>query len=293
MKLWYLVILLLTASFKVAALPVGNPAEASLHTNGVFYKTKTSCPPGKDDEEERCSNWSYRFGFYGDFVFDRHMQLDTKRTKNHVHGTEVFTQAAYWAINYSTRIDFFGTLGTTKIEMSAPLKTFGGSGNNFYINLLTDTDFSWSIGTRATLWECKYLLLGIEFQYFSARPHIDAVYYTQDNDLFYQPNNVILKYREWQGGVGLAYKVPIICEGTALIPYLAVRFGRATMNSDNLTIVPPVPRTVSPVFSNLESDDDWGYAAGFTLLGCGKLSVTGEVRFLTEKAFYINSQMRF
>jgi hypothetical protein len=108
--------------------------------------------------------------------------------------------------------------------------------------------------------------------------------------LEYQPRNVILKYREWQIGMGLAYRIVIMCPGTELIPYFAVKWARAIMNMDKFSIPSGSNRNT---FYNLDSDDNWGYAVGATLLGSHKISVTAEARFIGEKAFYINSQLRF
>lgn len=289
-KLW-ISIVTLTASASLYALPVGNPWEASLHTDGILCAG--DCPNYWEASSNWCDAWSIRLGFYGDFVFDRHMQIDTRESNAHLHKTSINTEAAYIAFNAWNRIDIFGTLGATNIQFEAPERTFGNPVPfNDYTVLETDTDFSWSIGIRATLWEWGCLGVGAEAQYFSARPHVNFAHNLGRVDaLSYQPNNVILKYREWQIGLGVAYRINIICEGTALIPYFAVRVGRATMNLDNLAII--ISAGAPNTFFNLESDDNWGYAAGVTLLGCNKISVTAEARFITEKAFYINSQFRF
>ncbi len=55
------------------ALPIGNPSEASLCTQGVFFggSNCNTCDP--------CfcwfDAWSLRLGYYGDFVFNRNLRL--------------------------------------------------------------------------------------------------------------------------------------------------------------------------------------------------------------------------
>ena len=287
LKLW-ISLVTLTMSLSLQALPVGNPWEASLHTDGVFCKG--DCPSYKGSS--RWSDaWSYRIGFYGDFVFDRHMQVDTKPSNAHLHNTTIHTQAAYIACNAWNRIDLFCTLGTTNIRFAAPEKTFGNPvPANDHTILETVTDFSWSFGVRGTLWQCGCLGVGAEAQFLSARPSVNFAHNLGFESLEYQPSNVILKYREWQIGVGVAYRINIMCNGTAFIPYFAIKGGRATMGLDNFSIPSGANRNT---FFNLECDDNWGYAVGATLLGCNKLSVTAEARFIGEKALYINSQLRF
>lgn len=289
MKKFSILFALLIASLPLSALPVGNPLEATLHTDGVFCKG--DCPDYWESSSRWRDAWSYRIGFYGDFVVDRHMQIDTKPSNAHLHNTTIHTQAAYLACNAWNRIDIFGTLGTTNIQLAAPEKTFGNPDPaNDHTILETETDFSWSIGARATLWKCGCLGLGVEAQYLSTRPSVNFAHNLGFESLEYQPSNVILKYREWQIGMGLAYRIPIICPGTELIPYFAVKWARAIMNMDKFSIPSGNNRNT---FHNLDSDDNWSYAVGATLLGSHTISVTAEARFIGEKAFYINSQLRF
>ncbi|MFC2049138.1 hypothetical protein ACFLR2_00480 [Chlamydiota bacterium] len=288
-KLW-ISLITLTASASLYALPVGNPWEASLHKDGIFLEG--DCPSYWDNCSRWCEAWSFRLGFYGDFVVDRHMQINTRESNAHLHDTAINTEAAYLVVNAWNRIDFFSTLGCTSIRFEAPQITFGNPifPNNYTV-VETDKDFSWSLGVRATLWECGCFAVGGEAQYLYSRPHINFAHNAGLQNLFYEPNNVFIKYREWQVGLGAAYRINIICEATALIPYFAIRAGRATMTMDTISI--PTANGGRDTFFNMECDDDWGYAVGVTLLGCSKISVTAEARFVTEKAFYINSQFRF
>jgi major outer membrane protein len=286
-RVWISILTFMTSS-GLHALPVGNPWEASLQSVGVFWAgscQETGATTSLSDA------WSFRLGFYGDFVFDRHMQVDNKDSNAHLHKTTIATQAAYWAFNMWNRFDLFGTLGTTHIRLESPHSTFSnGTIPNTYALLDTDTSFSWSMGARGTLWECGCLGVGGAIQYLSARPPINFAHNAGLTSLVYQPSHVMVKYREWQVGLGASYRINIICDYTALLPYFAVRYARATMNMDRLMIT---DGGGTMTFFNLESDDFWGYAVGATLLGCNKISVTAEVRLISEKAFYINSQIRF
>ena len=115
------------------ALPVGNPAEASLFCDSLF----SWC---------WCENFGVRLGYYGDFVFDRKMKLDAP-SKDCLRRTEIYTNAGYLVINFLNRVDVFGTLGATKINIDANNQNFSPRlfpEDKFQkFNLETDTNFSW------------------------------------------------------------------------------------------------------------------------------------------------------
>ncbi len=57
------------------ALPVGNPSDASLLYDGLIWEGH--CADMCDPCVTWCDAFSVRIGFYGDYVFNRHMQVDT------------------------------------------------------------------------------------------------------------------------------------------------------------------------------------------------------------------------
>jgi len=281
-KFWSLFLTLLIPT-SVLALPVGNPWDASLLRNGVFWEGH--CAELCDPNVSWCDAWSLRVGFYGDYVFDRHLKLDTNNTPSTMHRTEIYTNAVYLAFNMWDRIDLFSTLGTTNINLSTPIGAFGS--NNDYFLLETDTDFSWSLGLRATIWECGCFGIGGEIQYFSTRPNINFIR-DENSSPQYGHSGDIVKYREWQIGLGAAYEYYITSCSTSFVPYFGVKWSRVRMDSgeyhfegDDFDII------------DLENDWDWGYAVGLTLVGCDKMSVTIEGRFVDERAVHVNTQFRF
>src|SRR5258708_5947491 len=108
--------LLLSSSLQLAALPIGNPAEPGLLCEGILWEQFCS---GADPA---CGGiWTevaFRIGFYGDYVFNRHLDFDKGALKGHkFEKTELFTNSAFIAVNYKERAEFFCTLGETKIWM--------------------------------------------------------------------------------------------------------------------------------------------------------------------------------
>lgn len=280
MKKLILTTLTLLTCGMVHALPVGNPAEASLLTEGLFFEgncCRDLCDP--------CVSWcdaiSLRLGFYGDYIFEKHMEVDQSNRDDDIEHTEIYTNAAIVALNFYDCIDLFATFGATNLFLETNSSAFGLVPTRFEIE--TETDFSWSIGARGTIWECGCTVLGIEGQYFYTNPHVTRVGSEQTN--VYLANNIHAKYYAWQIGVGLAHRVHI------LVPYAAVTVGHSKLDFGDARITVGGPPDAD--LRDLESKKDWGYAIGVTMLTCDRISMTLEGRFANENAVHVNGQFRF
>lgn len=267
----------LIVSASAFALPIGNPTEASLMRDGVFCDGH--CADWCDPCVSWCDAWSFRVGFWGDYVFNRNLQVD-KSPHATIHETTLNTNAAYLAFNMYDRVDLFATLGASHLSLATPGSTFGP--NSDYDYLETETNFSWSIGLRGTLWECGCLGVGAEAQYFRTNPDVNFV---RNEDSAPRYVNEDLSYSEWQVGLGAGYRINIAACATAFIPYLGVKWSgvHADLGFGN----------DGEFFPDLENDRCFGYAFGLTLLGCNKSAVTVEARFIDEKAVHVNAQFRY
>lgn len=275
----------------VIALPLGNPCDPGLLRTGVFCKGICS----KDDDKDPpqfCEVWSWRIGYYGDFVQNRHMEIDRSEDNSSLRQTRLETHAASLALNFWDRFDVFGTAGTTHVTVSTPGRAFRPTAilDNQNVTIDTDTHFSWSFGLRGMLWECGPLGFGAEVQYAHARPHLNS-FTVEGLDPFYYTTSTHLDYHEWQMGIGVAYRIPIAGCSTALVPYVGLKWAHAKMQA-NTPQTPVTPLTTYTLF-DLESERDFGFAIGITLIGCSKISLSIEGRFLDERAFSLNSQIRF
>ncbi|WP_370894749.1 porin [Chlamydia muridarum] len=201
------------------ALPVGNPAEPSLMIDGILWEGfgGDPCDP--------CTTWcdaiSLRLGYYGDFVFDRVLKTDVNKQfemgaaptgdadlttaptpasrenpayGKHMQDAEMFTNAAYMALNIWDRFDVFCTLGATSGYLKGNSAAFNLVGlfgrdetavaaddipnvslSQAVVELYTDTAFAWSVGARAALWECGCATLGASFQYAQSKPKVEEL----------------------------------------------------------------------------------------------------------------------
>lgn len=278
-KLLLLPLLLFAPLF---ALPLGNPMDASLYTNSLFWGDCYGNPC--DPCYGFMNSWSFRVGFYGDYVFNRHMELESGG-QGEIDDFRLSTNAAFLAINICDRFDAFGTVGTSHLSFNGNPRKFGLLAAS-RLNLDSNTAFSWSAGGRVTLWDWDCFYLGLEGQYFATKPDIKLVE-INGIALAYPDNNEWVKYTEWQIGFGASYLYRVACSGISVIPYTGFKWARARADFNN-----SVPTAGITLF-NQKNSKSWGWALGTTLLFCDALSLTAEGRWGDEKALYINGQIRF
>lgn len=281
------------------ALPVGNPAEATLFLNGAWWDGYC-CDPC-DPCFSWCDAWSIRIGYYGDFVFNRHLKrhsdLDTVYGEN-IDTTQIFTNAGYLALNVCDRLDVFGTLGETSIRMYADMQSWGNvitflspATAAIISSLDYQPEFSWSAGARATLWECECFFLGIEGQYFQTNPHINQFIDGTAGQISYFNDSRCSQYSEWQVGLGASYRFATSCPSFAMVPYAAVKWSGAEFKQHNIDFLDYEGATL--VFPNLKNSKTWGYAIGMSLTLNDMVGATVEGRWGDEKAVSVVGQFRF
>ena len=276
----------------------------------------------------------------------------------HIHDAEWTTNAAYLALNIWDRFDVFCTLGASNGYFKAGSDAFSVVGlfglkaatvaqtdlpNVFLtqgvVELYTDTSFSWSIGARGALWECGCATLGAEFQYAQSKPKVETLnvlctpaqftvhkprgYKNQDfplpqtagTDAATDTKSATIQYHEWQAGLALSYRLNM------LVPYLGVKWSRASFDADNIRIAQPrlaskildltawnptflgtsdattnlvdSVQIASMQINKMKSRKACGVVVGATLVDADKWSITGEARLIDERAAHVNAQFRF
>lgn len=270
------------------ALPVGNPSEASLLCDGLIWEGH--CGDPCDPCLTWCDAFSFRVGFYGDYVFNRHLKVRNDllipgNNGRKIEHAEIYTNAGYIAANLWDRIDVFTTLGATNAYLRTNDVIFNPATRNGVLEVETTTSFSWSVGGRATLWECGCTSLGIEGQYFRTKPRIrritDFTGSAVGTQSVYPDDSLSARYQEWQVGLGVSHRIHMF------VPYIAVKWAGCRTN-----VLGSFETLPSDALS-LRNDKRWGYAVGVSLVDCEKAALTVEGRFADEKAVYVNGQIRF
>lgn len=280
------------------ALPVGNPAEASLLREGVFWKGNEQvgfwdfwCNPCKN----WCNAFHFRLGFYGDYVYGHSFERQGNGIINNVpkdiEHTQIETNAALFVINFFNCFDFFATLGASNLNMQTNAITFDGETlRGDRLDIESVTELSWSVGGRWTVWRCGCTTIGIEGQYFQFSPDVKRIQVAELAAIYPDTAGIDFEYSEWQLGIGITHRIGY------LLPYAALKWSGSKFDAHDAVVTwvgDPSSTQYTINLHDLESKKVWGYALGVTLIGCQQAGVTAEARFGDEKALHVNGQFRF
>jgi len=273
------ILLLLLLCHTGFALPIGNPAEPSLLTESFVCSLFDECV-------------SVRAGFYGDYVFNRYLEVDDSFNRV-VDVTKINTNAGYLALNYCNWLDLFATVGASNVWIQTPSTAFRerGLAAGELFTITTNTSFSWSVGVRAALIECACFTLGVEGQYFQTCLPLN--YVKEEADLPIYVGGSTMQYQEGQVGIALSrtFYAPSPC--IAFIPYIGLKAAWASVDMNNLRVVVDNIQTDTYVLHDLQSTKRWGYAVGITTALNKVISISAERRFGDENGLYVNGQIRF
>lgn len=280
------------SSGAIYALPVGNPSEASLLTNGIFF-CQTTCNT-YDPCFCWCDAWSFRIGFYGDYVFNRNLKIRGQGINGQgetIQTTRLSTNAGFLALNICDKLDLFGTLGASRLSITTNDISWTALDNSEG-RLDWNSRFSWSAGIRGTLFQCGRFSVGVEGQYFQTNPHLIKYLSFFDGLPNYFNEENKMGYKEWQVGTGLSYTLSTLCSDFKIVPYAAVKWAWVQFDTKRFQFVKTASTETFTIF-NMKADKLWGYAIGVTATFFDRSDLTVEGRFADEKAVYVNGSVRF
>jgi major outer membrane protein len=305
------------------ALPLSNPMDSAILTDGLLNDDCTLS--SFFHLPAICQKINYRLGFYGDYVFERNIEilqgLSQSADNKDLLKTCLNTQAALISLNYNDRWEVFGTLGASSLAFKGDCKVFNVRPRSNLnpplsgtVSVNTNPNFSWSLGSKGVLWSFGCTQIGFEAQYFCFKSNFKTIEMSNNLQGIFSsppapplPNNWVISmeglsypnsllsanYKEWQLGLGMAHQV-----GWA-IPYAGIKAASARLDMDNAKLgiqsatIPGYPTNTSPIFYNGRSAKTWGYAIGCSIAPQTKGEFTIEGRFGDEKACYVDCQFRF
>ncbi|MDR3623596.1 MAG: hypothetical protein P4L16_00445 [Chlamydiales bacterium] len=249
------------------ALPVLNPAGPALLTDGVFMCDQNDC-------------WGIKFGYRGDFVFDKHMK---SAFGGHHKDFSLYANEGVLTLNLWDRLDIYGFVGAANMSEDDLRYITGAESDEFIFHYNTRTIAG--VGIKAVLWETCWgsygtTYVGIDGQYeWLASSPVSRVTRNGDSE---GSGDFKREYREGQVSLAIGHR---ICN---LIPYVAAKWsnGRAPLNGTSVTVD-------GIGFDDISATRHWGYAVGLSLVDAGRMSVTAEARFIDETAFTISGDIRF
>lgn len=276
MRKFLVTTMILLVTCRSQALPINNPSDPNLLCDGLFFYG--CCGHPSDPYLKWWNAFSLRAGFYGDYVFDRHLKT-WESSSRIIERTKMYTNAASIILNIWDRTDIFTTLGETNLTIDTNSSAFGFM-NRDRIHLETENEFSWSVGARTKIWECGSTMFGVEGQYFSTHPRVSRI--DLAGNRFYPSKGS--KYQEWQIGLGIAHRIHLF------VPYVGVKWSGCNwrLRGESLALGEEIIRLHS-----LKNKNHFGFAVGCSLVECEKISLTVEGRWGDEKAVSVFAEGRF
>lgn len=276
------------------ALQIVNPADSVMYTNGL-------CTDSCSDSECWWDDFSLRFGFYGDYVFDRHLQVNdylltaadspfVLSSGGDIYRTQLYTNAGMVLLNFCDWIEAYATFGVSRMELNLPNNLFGI--DDGMIILESSSHVSYSVGAAAPIWQSGNFTLGVQAQYFYFYPNMELLH-TIIGGIIVRSNDNRAKYVEYQGALAASYTFENEAHH-AIIPFAAIQFSGVSFNLskvDNMLLADQGGLTVS--FPRVHQQRVVGWTIGTSMMLNNAIGVTAEARFANEKALGINGQFRF
>lgn len=248
-----------------------NPAAASLYSNSLCSGF--------------CDWFNVRVGFYGDYVFNRHLEVKPSEGRGDIQDFSLSTNAGMLVLNFFDWIDLFGTVGVTNLHLRGDSRLFVVNNAAVDAEVNYTPSMSYSGGGRITLWHCDCFYVGVQGQYFYTRS--DMNYYAQTDDGFmtYFSADDQDDYKEWEAGIGAAYTFSTN-GGLSFVPYTGINFSGVNFyRSRNLN--------EGLSFREMQAKKLVGWNLGITALLCDLAGVTVEGRWANEKAFFVSGVLNF
>ena len=279
------------------ALPLVNPADSVMYTNGIFWHDgdRSSDWPCTDD----CwlDSFSMRFGFYGDYVFNRNLKINYA-TVNSQWGswedggnfikTALSTNAGTVCINFRDWIEAYAAFGVSTIFWELNTNDITGSGD-FWADVAFSPSVSYTVGATAPIFHKGGFVLGVQAQYFYLKESKgQGVRWCQLFQLIHY-DNAQPKYVEYQGAVAASYNFE--SEYLSFIPFVGIQFSGVDWN---LTKLDDLYSDLTVFrFPRARQQKVVGWTLGNSIILCNRGGVTAEARFANEKALHVSGQLVF
>lgn len=291
MKKLFLAVLVFLTNGLVQALPVGNPADPSLYDPQGLATNWYNCISPWELE-----SFAWRIGFYGDYVFDRHLKAGTNLNQvtanatgaGDIRRTRIVTNSGVINLNILDQFDIFGTFGTTRISILTEATALGLNNTSQFAYVDFGTEMSYSVGGRAIVWQHNGFYVGFEGQYFSTSPKWLSTTGQELGFPSFLNHSNRSGYKEWQAACAASY---VFCNSAnfCMSPYTALTFSGVDWGFAHVLRV----RDISFASPDIEQQKTLGWLIGMTLLMNDLVGVSAEAHFANEKALSVIGQISF
>ena len=293
-----LAILGIFAVSALQALPLVNPADSVMYTNGIcWHQGENSCCFPSCDYDCWLDRFSMRFGFSGDYVFDRNVEV--KHALVGAAGslfpeggdfmtTTIMTNAGTFCVNYADWIEAYVGFGVTNFSIRTSSSVFSDA-----TPVMASHDFnptvSYLVGAAAPIWQKGNFILGVQAQYFYAYPNANHFVRQNDGRLHYSAHSDRAKYVEYQGAIAVSYNFEY--EFFSIVPFGGIQFSGLSWNLSSIN-----NRLIDAstyFFPKAHEQQVVGWTIGTSMYLCNRGGVTIEGRFANEKALNVSGQLVF
>lgn len=258
-KVFYL-ITLLTLTTHVNALYVGNPSAPCYLQDGILIEKK----PG----------FSIRTGYLTEYVYQASFVDEFETTQTSRTNASLSTISGMAVLNVLDRWDIYMLVGTTKLKMEQMIEA--------------NRNFSWAIGTTATMYRGENFSLGADLKYFE----------TDQKPNFFLVNGLVrplegpfrLELQEIQAAIAGSYDIGYF------VPYIGLTYLFSKISPvPTLGLISIPERDLILEFEANPSINHKkiGLVLGTSLVSNETMNLNVETRMIDQNALNISGQLRF
>lgn len=241
---------------------IGNPAQPALCSASLIY--------------DYSQNISFRAAYLDDYVYSQHVknEFDFGPSNEKPPLVRFSTDAALLTLNLWKRLDLYGIVGSSKLQMDE--------------EIYTRRELAWGVGGKLLFYNNGTVRFGCDFKYLQSdqRP----LYLVVSGQPYNIASDWTLRYREYQAAIGLAVQAGFIC------PYINLTYLITKIEPHPFVFLVDVPGSSEPMDASIHSFDGirrWGMAVGATLLAKSKGTLAIESRFFNQNAIDASLEFRF
>lgn len=244
------------------AMLVGNPGQPGLQTEGIAIDWPAKC--------------SFRASYVGDYIYKQKCRDEFIIEGDEISETrlKLSTYAAMMTLNFVDRLDIYGIVGSTRMQIDKEIFTKRRPG--------------WGVGGKLIIYQLPNFKIGIDAKYFETKQK--PTFLISDKLAYNVVSNFTLKYDEIQVALGMTGKVWM------LAPYINATYLVAKLTPEPRYLVvrfPDEDLSVEIPSTAVINGNRWGMTLGLTLIDQCKASLALEWRTFNQEAIDVNLEVRF
>lgn len=252
--------LLVFGYFPLSASLVGNPSLPRLYRKGLLWEEGKSI--------------SLRAEYVADYIYSASFREDVIEENAQTSTIQFSTYAVSGIINFFQKIDCYGLVGSSKLEVAE--------------ELYAPRRFCWGIGAKAVFYQKENFLVGGDIKYFYSKQR--PLYFLLEKTPATILSSFSLEYSEIQGAFTASY------HWKNLIPYLGVTYLEARIApspSSGLIDIPLMEMILAFDSPATINHHKWGIVTGISLLSKETMTLNIESRFIDQNGINLSGEIQF